>query len=325
MTAEATLYKDSDVIDITVPTGGYTAGQVLLLADGRAGYVLGLVNPEAADRVAVQVRGLVTVAKTTSIVILDGGEVMWDHSANSGTIPRYIDSKDFYLGRVIGDAASADTTMVVALNAPKDSAYITLQHDSFATVHVRTAGLTNHGMAGGGYSCEFSLTAEAQKFDLLSVKPFVLAANWIFEALVNVITTCDADVGDLSVGVANATHASDADSITESAFFHFDLGADVNIDAESDDGTTEVAATDTTVDFTAGTPVHLMLDGRDPSNVKYYINGVEVLPLTANLGNIALATGPLKALFHLEKSANDSPGNVRLSKMEVRLTADVEA
>lgn len=323
--AEATLYKDSDVIDITAPTGGYSAGQMLLLPDGRAGFVLGLANPAAADRVAVQVSGLVTIAKTASIVILDGGEVMWDHSANSGTIPVYITDKDFYCGRAIGDAASAATTMLIALNAPRNSAYITLQNSAFVNANVKTAGLIDSFMAGGSFRAAFSATAEAQKIDLLSAQSFALASNWIFEAVVNVVTTCDADVGDLSVGVANATHATDADSITESSFFHFDLGADVNIDAESDDGTTEVAATDTTIDFTAGTPVHLMLDGRDSSNVKYYVNGVERLSATANLGNIALATGPLKALFHLEKSSNDSPGDVLLHKMEVRLTADVEA
>jgi hypothetical protein len=323
--AEATLYKDSDVIDITAPTGGYSAGQVLLLPDGRAGFVLGLANPAAADRVAVQVGGLATIAKTSGVVILDGGEVMWDHSANSGTIPVYGTSKDFYCGRAIGDAASANTTMLVALNAPNDRAYITLQKDAFDHAPVLTAGTPVASMMGGAWRAIFSATAEAQKLDILSYISFALAANWIFEAVVEVVTTCDADVGDLSVGVANGTHASDADSITESAFFHFDLGADVNIDAESDDGTTEVAATDTTVDFTAGTPVHLMLDGRDTSNVKYYVNGAEVLSATANLGNIALATGPLKALIHLEKSSNDSPGEILVHKLEVRLTADVEA
>jgi hypothetical protein len=45
--------------------------------------------------------------------------------------------------------------------------------------------------------------------------------------------------------------------------------------------------------------------------VKYYVNGVERLAATANLGNIAAATGPLFALFHLEKSSNDSPGQVQ--------------
>ena len=80
-----------------------------------------------------------------------------------------------------------------------------------------------------------------------------------------------------------------------------------------------------TIDAVAGTPIHLMLDGRDSENVKYYINGAEVLSATANLGDIDDATGPLKALIHLEKSANDSPGEILVHKVEVRLTADVEA
>lgn len=324
--AEATLYKDANAnaIDIAAPAA-LSAGQVLQLADGRAAVKAGLAAASANDPATLQTAGQFTVAKTSGVVILDGGEVMWDHSENSATIPLYGTSKDFYLGRAVGDAASTDTTMVVELNAPLDSAYITLQKDSFASVHVRTAGLTQHGMSGGSYNCSFSATAEAQKFDLLSDKSFALDSNWIIEAVVNIITTCDADVGDLNIGAANATHASDADSITESAFFHFDLGADLNIDCESDDGTTEVAATDSTVDAVAGTAIHLMLDGRDSENVKYYINGAEVLSATANLGDIDDATGPLKALFHLEKSANDTLGAVRLSKLEVRLTADVEA
>ena len=69
--------------------------------------------------------------------------------ANSGTIPRYGTSKDFYLGRAVGDAASANTTMLVALNAPRDSAYITLQKDAFDHVPVLTAGTPVASMLGG--------------------------------------------------------------------------------------------------------------------------------------------------------------------------------
>lgn len=324
--AEATLSKDANAnaIDITAPAA-IAAGEVLQLADGRAAVKAGLAAAAANDTATLQTSGQFTVAKTASIVILDGGEVMWDHSANTATIPLYGTSKDFYLGRAVGDAASADTTMVVELNAPRDSAYITLQNDSFASAIINTAGTVFAAMAGGGYSVQFSATAEAQKVDLLSDKSFALAANWILEAVVNVITAADADVVDVSVGVANATHATDADSITESAFIHLDSSGSTNILAESDDGTTEVAATDTTADWTAGTAFHIMLDGRDASNVKYYINGAEVLSATANLGNIALATGPLKAIFHVEKSSNDSLFSIRLNKLEVRLTADVEA
>lgn len=325
MTAEAIYKHSDDEINIVVPTGGYASGQVIMLADGRAGVVSSLNAVTAGETVAVKVKGQHTVAKTSSIVILDGGEVMWDHSANSATIPRYGTSKDFYLGRAVGDAASAATTLLVDLNAPRDAAYLTLQRDVFDHVPVLTAGTPVGSMQGGGWRAAFSATAEAQKLDLLSYKSFAKDANWIFEAVVELVTTCDADVGDLSIGVANGTHASDADSITESAFFHLDLGADLNIDCESDDGTTEVAATDSTVDIVAGTPVHFMLDGRDSENVKYYINGAEVLAATANLGDIDDATGPLKALIHLEKSSNDTLGEILVHKLEVRLTADVEA
>jgi hypothetical protein len=47
--------------------------------------------------------------------------------------------------------------------------------------------------------------------------------------------------------------------------------------------------------------------------------------LPASVFKLDKATGPLKALFHVEKSANDSLFDALLQKMEVRLTADVEA
>lgn len=323
MTAEAIYKHDDGEINVVVPTGGYASGQVIQLPDGRAGVVSSLNAVAAGETVAVKVKGQHTVAKTSSIVILDGGEVMWDHSANSGTIPVYNTSKDFYLGRAVGDAASSATTMLVDLNAPRDSAYISLQKSAFDHVPVLTAGTPVGSMQGGSYRAAFSATAEAQKLDLLSVDSFAVDSNWIFEAVVTVVTNADADVADLNVGVANATHASDADTIAESCFAHFDMGADLNLDAESDDGTTEVAATDTTVDWAVGTPVHIQIDGRTTTDIQVYVNGANVLP--ASVFKLNAATGPLKALFHLEKSSNDSPGVVRLDKMEVRLTTDVEA
>jgi predicted RecA/RadA family phage recombinase len=323
MTAEAIYKHDEDTINIVVPTGGYSSGQVILLADGRAGVVSSLNSVAAGDTVAVKVKGLHTVEKTASIVLLDGGEVRWDHSANTASFPAYVDSKDFYLGRAVGDSVAAATTVVVDLNADRNSAYITLQKSAFANARVYTAGFPRGGMQGGAYYAGFSATAEAQKEDLLSVQSFAVASNWIFEAVVNVLTAADADVVDLNVGVANATHASDADSIAESCLVHLDSSGSSNILAESDDGTTEVAATDTTVDWAAGTPFHVVFDGRDPADIQLYVNGVNRLP--ASVFVLTLATGPLKAFFHVEKSSNDSLFDVLLQKLEVRLTADVEA
>lgn len=315
--AEAEYYQSGCKMDHTA-VAAMTAGTVFQLPDGRAG-----VNPSAlaaGDKGGFNTEGIYTVTKTSGVVFLDGCELWWDHSANAAIQrPAGVSSDyDFFLGTCIGDAASATTTCKVNLN--KRPQYIVeLQRDAFAHVPVLTAGTPMARMVGGALRMDFSATAEAQKLDILSHRSFPLGSDWIADFVINVAATADADVADLSVGVANATHASDADSITESAFFHLDLGGSLNILAESDDGTTEVAATDTTVDFVVGTPVRLTLDGRSTSDVLYYVNGVEVLNGTADLGNIAVATGPLKLLVHLEKSANDTLATVEVLEANVRI------
>lgn len=314
---EAKMYQsETDVLDYT-PNAAVTAGEVIQTANGKAGYIP--TDLASGAKGSVITEGIVTVTKTSAQVWIEGAPIWWDHSANAATCvpPLVAGDRDFFLGSAYADVASGTTEGKVILN-DVPSYIIDMQRDGGDTAVVLTAGTPYIYSRGGSLEAAFSATAEAQKLDWLSKRSFALGSNWVLEAVVEIVTNADADVADLSIGVANATHASDADSITESAFFHFDLGADLNIDAESDDGTTEVAATDTTVDFAVGTPVHLVLDGRDPSNVKYYIDGVEVLSATANLGNIALATGPLKALFHLEKSSNDSPGVIQLDMLRVR-------
>lgn len=315
--AEAELYQtDECTLDYTAEAD-YTGGTVIQLRNGRAAVIP--VDVDSGESAGAQSEGIYTVAKTASQVWIDGAPIWWDHSANSATCipPLVAGDRDFFLGSAVGDVASATTTGKVNLNVAP--AYeIDMNRDGGDTAVVLTAGTPYIYSRGGSLEAGFSATAEAQKLDWLSKRSFALGSNWVLESVVEVVTNADADVADLSIGVVNATHASDADSITESALFHFDLGGDLNIDCESDDGTTEVAATDSTIDFAVGTPVHLVIDGRDPSNVKFYINGVEVLADTANLGNIAAATGPLKALFHLEKSSNDSPGVVQLDMLRVR-------
>lgn len=317
MTIDAALFQRGETLDYTA-VAACESGQVVQVSDGRAGVVVN--DLVAAELGAARVEGVFEVTKTASQVWLDGAPIWWDHSADAATCvpPLTTGGLDFYLGTAQGDVASATTTGKVRLNV-EPSYIIDMHRDGGDTAVVLTAGTPYIYSRGGTLEAGFSATAEAQKLDWLSKRSFPVDSNWILEAVVEVVTNADADVGDLNVGVANATHASDADSITESAFFHFDMGADLNLDAESDDGTTEVAATDTTIDWAVGTPIHLVLDGRDESNVKYYVNGVEVLAATADLGDISAATGPLKALFHLEKSSNDSPGVVQLDMLRVRL------
>lgn len=312
--AEAELYQGDECPRDYTADAAITGGEVVQLRDGLAAVIpVDVVNGEKAG---AQCEGIFRVEKTTGQVWLDGGEIWWDHSANKATcVPPLAGDRDFYLGSAVGDATSAATEGYVNLNV-KPAYEIDLHRSGGDTAVVLTAGTPYIYSRGGSLDAAFSATAEAQKLDWLSKRSFALGSNWILNAVVEVVTNADADVADLSVGVANGTNASDADSITESAFFHFDLGADLNIDAESDDGTNETAATDTTVDWAVGTPVFLQIDGRDPASLKFYINGVRVLSSTTF--NISAATGPLKALFHLEKSSNDSPGNVQLDVLRVR-------
>ena len=313
--SEAVLVRDRHDNRITL-TAAASPGEVYQLNDGRAGVLSGATAGASGDSRSFTTTGIFTVTKTASVVITDGAELWWDHSANSATpVPQYAD-RDFYLGCAVGDAASADTTCSVNLNV-KPSYIIDLHQDGGDTAVVLTAGTPTIVQRGGSLTASFSATAEAQKLDWLSKRSFPKGSGWILEADVEVVTNCDADVGDLTIGVANGTHASDAEAITEFAVIHLDMGADLNIDAASDDGTTDVDPTDTTVDWAVGTPFHITIDGRDETDIQMYVNGVLVLGSTTF--TLTAATGPMKALFHLEKTADDSPGVVQLDNLKVRL------
>lgn len=315
--AEANYYQDEGRVDFT-PAAAVAAGEVVLLPDGRAGVATSAIA--AGELGSVETEGVHEILKADSVVLLQGGNCRWDASAGKATYPVYTDDLDFHVGTIAADAAASATTVKVHLNQ-RSTGIVNLESGAFANVPVLTAGAPFCRQFGGSVSLGFSATAEAQKEDILSVRSFPISSNWIAEFVATVVTNADADVADLSVGVANATHASDADAITESVFFHFDMGADLNLDAESDDGTTEVNATDTTVDWAVGTPLHLAIDGRDETDCQLYVNGA--LVLSGSTFTLADATGPLKLLVHLEKSANDSPGEVRIDLAEVRITPEI--
>jgi len=309
MTIEAQALQCGDFIDWT-SDGTYTPGTVIQLRDGRAGVVT--QDCVSGDVVAVQIEGVYTMQKTTSMVVLIGSSLFWDHSANKVHLLHRYD-RDFFVGTAYEDATSAATTIKVNLNV-KPVYTVGLEH-GFASIPINTAGFPFVAGSGQGCILGFSATAEAQKVDALSLRGMAPAAIAIVDALICVNNGGDAAALDLSIGLANGTHATDADSITESLFIHID-GSSVNILAESDDGTTEVAATDTTVDYTAGTPFLAQWDLRNLSDIQLYIDGVNVLP--SSVFKLNAATGPLKVLAHMEKTSDDTPGNVSVGLLGAR-------
>lgn len=306
--SEARLAKQGDgaqTIDWTADAA-YSAGDVIQLRDGRAGVIA--TDVESGGLVAVYVTGRFYMAKTASMVVLPSSKLFWDHSADAVHLLHRND-RDFFVGTALEDEAAAATEALVDLNV-QPVFTVGFEH-GFASVPVETAGFVHANGAGReGVNLRFSTTTEAQKADALTHRGLAggsTGAEGIASFLICINTNGDDAAFDLNIGLANGTHATDADSIAESLFMHVD-GASTNINFESDDGTTEVAATDSTVDFTAGTPFLVQFDLRDLTDIQVYVDGVNVLP--SSVFKLNAATGPLKCLAHMEKTSDNSPGNV---------------
>jgi|LSQX01.3.fsa_nt_gb predicted RecA/RadA family phage recombinase len=317
--SEAALYKDADTITILAPAA-LASGQVVQLPDGRAGYVMGLKAVAAGDPVEIQVGGQAVVAKTANVEILPGDELRWDRSANTATPLDAIADADFLIGTAVDGAAAADTTVVVALN--KRPVYqIDIFRDRSTTALVGTANKPSVTWTPGRAKLALDSTSEAQKADILSDAAIPVTVPFVVEGRMAIFDISAGAEPDINVGIANATHASDADSITESVFFHLD-GTSLDIKAKSDDGTTEVAATDTTVDAVDDTFFDFRIDARDLTDIKLYINGARVLAATTF--KLDKATGPMKLLAHIEKTTSASTCEIQIAHLAIR-TLDAAA
>ena len=323
MAAEAILSKDANAntLDVAAPAAVVAGTHPVFQApDGRAGVTAKSLATASGDPLALQTAGQFTVAKTTSVVILDGAPLWLDRSANTATPLQAVAGADFYLGVAVGDAASADTTVVADLNV--QPAYtIDILRDPMDEVLVGDATLKVHG---GTAVLALIATSEAEKADMLSKHSIPVLESgdvipFIVEGRMAGYGASDNTV-DINVGIANATHATNAETITEAVFLHLDEVADLNIFVHSDDGTTEVALTDTTINYVEDTYFDFALDCRDLDDIQIYINGVLILPDTVFA--LADATGPIKLLAHIEKTTGTATGEVRVSKLAVR-TPDV--
>ena len=288
------------------------ASKILQSADGRAGYLPVQAGVASGDKTALVVEGAVTLPKTATIVCLRGGNAYWVRSTSKVTPLK--SAGDFWCGTFANDAASADTTCNVMLNLPQVNK-IDLMTEKWV---VANAG---SGAAAINVSNERTLdiiaTNEAEKTDFLSTTSIPIVDGPIFEARVTVVTTGAGSEPDFNFGLANATHATDADSITEHVFFHID-GNSTAIRAQSKDGTTTVASTDTTVVYVASTYQEFWIDARKTTDVRIYVDGVRVL--ASSTFKLNAGTGPMKALVHAEKTTSTTLFHARVLELRVRAT-----
>lgn len=300
MADEARSVRDPGIERVLLESncGAYEVRQ---MPTGRAGFLDSPVGINSGNYAEFRTDGQWTLNKATGFVGLKGNRAYFDHSANNVSY-RKVNDRDFYLGRFAEDATSAATSCVIDANI--DPPYdLDVARDPYDTVFVGTQGLNTMGIfrRGGAHKFILSATNEAQKMDILTKDGFALGANAIVEFAVEVVSDGAGTVVDVSLGAANDTHATDADSITDSVFIHLNANS-TTILAESDDGTTEVTATDTTITYTEGTRFEVWMDFRDPASVKIYINGARVLTGTTFNVNASVATW--KLLAHIEKTSS---------------------
>lgn len=317
--AEALSLQCGEVISWTAD-GTYTKGDVIQVPDGRAGVVLEDCTVDQVVGVDVTYGAIYEVPKTTSMIMLIGSRLFWDHSANKAHLLHGAD-RDFYLGCAqTEDLVGTGTTIMIALNV--EPVYTVALEHGFETKPVSTAGFPHALGNGRGVNLILDATNEAQKMDAMTARKVSVTAlaQSIFDCLLDGVANGNNGVLDVNIGLANATHATDADSITEHMFIHLD-GNDLNINLQSKDGTTTVAAVDTTIDYVLGTPILIQFDLRSLADIQVYINGVNVLPnSTFRLDN---ATGPIRVLAHAEKSANATPGNYSIMLAGLRTAQDI--
>lgn len=324
---EATFVRDWDQTRLTL-LASLGAGELIQLPNGKVGYTDGAVGYSTGDKPILISSGVVSVPKTNGIVLLDGGPCYWDHSANALHY-KAVSDRDFFAGSIVGDYGSSDTFAYVNLNdRPQYLIDLTRgwSEDAFDTTLVGTVAVSGCNIFRRGSSHRFvhSSTNEAQKMDLLSVNGFDPGSQWVVEGAFRVISDGAGTAVDVNLGIASATHATDADSIAEHLFLHLDANA-TPINLQSKDGTTTVAATDTTTDYTESATlanrVEFWMDGRTRSggtaDIQCYVNGALVLGATTfRLDN---AVGPLFLLAHVEKTAAADTYELALDWLRVRI------
>lgn len=289
-------------------------GDVLQLPDGRASVLAGLVPAAAGDKRSANVVGNFNVVKGTTYSILRGGKVYWQRDNLQASFTP--GAAGFYIGRCSDDAPASQAFVSVDLNA---AGIERLKMDSglWNSTPVKTAGspAATRDAVGAGIAFALDNTNEAQKIDAISVDSVRTIDGPILEARLTVTSIGNNAALTIALGLANGTHASAFSSITQQAAFSL-AGNSLELNAQSKDGTTTVAATDTTILLVANTYNEFWIDARDPTDVKFYVDGVQVVAATTFV--LTAATGPLFPLLWVGKTANATLGAVKVDFLRLR-------
>lgn len=309
MTVDAKYLQDGCTMDYT-PDAALDAGDIVRLPDGRVGVATDDMTADVLG--AVQVEGVFAIKKTASVVMLPGQIAWWDISAGSAT---HEINGDFVLGIVTADAAGTDTTVSVNLNEERLCDIDLDRPKEWTTENTDGLGVT---YALGVYTLAFDAVAEVAQAALYSNVGIKKEGCPIFEAVVANYDYGDNAALDMDVGLAGTSHGTDFQAIAEFVSFHFDSGLDIL--AQSDDGTTDVAPVDSTLNAVDDTYLFLQIDARDSSDVKLYVNGVRIS--SATTFKLVAGTAALKPIVLIEKTSDNTLADFRVKALRAYRTAN---
>lgn len=318
-TLECQFVKEGQFIDYT-PVAAVTGGQMVQLPDGRAAFAP--QDIAAGVLGSVQVYGIVRLKKSTATAFLKGGDVFWDISANNANYAPGAATGDFKCGVAHSDQLAADTEVDVVLNG-RTHYTIDLERrdagqdaDGWTTEATLGLGITADTL-GQIFTASFDAVAEAAQAALFSKRTVPINMKPIFEGRVAVYGIGDNAALDINLGLASGSHATDFEAVAAFATVQLD-GASLNINTHSDDGTTDRAPADSTIDAVDDTFFEVWIDARDDANVKYYIDGVLVDTSATKRVLTAALTTAVAAMLHVEKTSDDTVADVRVTRMRVR-------
>lgn len=191
-----------------------------------------------------------------------------------------------------------------------------LDGQSWTKVETNGLGVISSDEANGVLKFSADAVAEAATATLfLENSPFDIDKSPIFECRLAVFDIGDAAAVDIDFGLASDDHATDFEAIATFAAFHLD-GTDLSVKCHSDDGTTDTAAVDSTVDLVDNTYANFKIDVSDKADVKFYVNGTRVCAATTF--DISAYTGTLTPIVMVEKTSDDTTFDVRVDRIRVQ-------
>jgi hypothetical protein len=194
-----------------------------------------------------------------------------------------------FIGHIVG---VADTNVAIVRLGPLGArghaqveffddflgAVLNVTDGAWKTVDVgdATESVVSDGPAGQ-FALALAATSEAEDAVLYhgDVKQFDIDSKVIFECRAKVATP---GTGVTVVFGMAGDHNLDKDSVAQHAWFRLQAGLDLLV--ESDDGVNDNDDADTGVNLTTDTFAIFRIDLTDPSDVKFYINGVRALAST---------------------------------------------